>query len=44
MLGHKGTWEKLSDDLKGVLEKNLLQAVAEERADIASTTDELQSS
>jgi tripartite ATP-independent transporter DctP family solute receptor len=42
MLGHKGTWEKLSDDLKGILEKNLVQAVMEERADIGSTTDALQ--
>jgi TRAP-type transport system periplasmic protein len=42
MLAHKGTWEKLPDDLKGILATNLDQAAKEERADISSATDDLQ--
>lgn len=41
MLGHKGTWEKLPDQMKDVLSRNLDRAAMEERADISTATDAL---
>jgi tripartite ATP-independent transporter DctP family solute receptor len=42
MLGHKPTWNKLPDDLKEIISRNISQSTLDERADVRATTKMLQ--